>query len=679
MKIVKPQFLSVLARPFESRREFHLGVSVLAFLPIGETPALLPETAMWPFLAEELPPDQPLDAAIPKARPEFLAVAHAFAPDGIAAPLVRTGIQLGPRIKLLDVYGDRDRDRSRIDEPAAFTSMPIDWTRTYGGAGFVDNPLGKGMAPADGADGRRYPVHNIINPKLGRDGTRIPATFGPVDQMWPARAKLAGTHDDTWLKQDFPGFARDIDWTFFNTAQPDQWLDEPLIGDETYAFKNLHPEHKLLNGRLPGMAPRLFVVRKGPDKGNDFEEVPLSLTTVWFFPHRERLVLVHHGRTRLAEEDGSDIARVVVGADRRDAPRPASDFHAVMLKRTESKDRGLHALRDEDLAPAEWLRPDPALSAPQAEQSARQQVLERKRQRAERDNAATREQLKALGLDPDKYGPKPLPPPRPPPSPEEFPAVVAAARAEAEAERARAEAEAAARNAAIRGELVASGMSDAEIQERLAAKPKGPPAFTAAAMQTELAAQITAMRVLGQLTLELEARLASPETIAQWEKVEADLRNAYRLSAHRQDAADALSEERSVAIRRLVAGDTAAARAAYDLHGVDLSGLDLSGIDLSGVCLDGADLSGASFAKAARPCGPGACTDGRLRAGRSRSERRQSGPREAQRREPTRGGVEEGCAVRRRPHRRIAGGRRACRCRSRRGYRRRGRFHRCAR
>ena len=108
VKVIKPQTLSLLTRPFEFRREFWLGCAAIAFLPIGETPVLLPETALWPFLAEELPPDQPLDAAIPKSRPEFLAVAHASPRAGSPAPAVRTGIQLGPVIKMLNVCGDRD-------------------------------------------------------------------------------------------------------------------------------------------------------------------------------------------------------------------------------------------------------------------------------------------------------------------------------------------------------------------------------------------------------------------------------------------------------------------------------------------------------------------------------------------------------------------------------------------
>jgi uncharacterized protein YjbI with pentapeptide repeats len=597
VKIIKPQTLGLLTRPFEFRREFWLGVSVFAFLPIGDTPLLLKETEMWPFLAGELPPEQPLDAAIPKVQSEFLAVAHCFAPDGVAAPLVQTGIQLGPVIKRLDVHGDRDFDRraGRAGEAVPFTHMVIDWTRTYGGPNCADNPLGKGAPPVAGPDEQIFPVQNVINPALDEDRARIPAAYGPVDQMWPARAKLIGTHDDTWLKQDFPGFARDIDWHFFNLAPPDQWLSEKLAGDETYAFKNLHPEQQLLQGRLPGMAPRLFLVRKQPGDGG-FEEVPLQLTTVWFFPHRERLVLVHHGQARLAEEDAADIARVVVGADRSGELRPAEDFRAVMVKRADTKGGVTHLLRDEDLVPAEWLAP--AADAPDAEPSGPGLALARAWKRAEREREAAQEKFKASGLDPRKFALPPLPPPQPIPTLEALPAFAAAARAEAEAQTTRAMAEVEAMKAGIAAKLAASGMPDDEVQRRLNPKAQGPPAFSAAAVRAQIGEQITAMRVLGQLTLDLEAKLASPEFAAQLDEAEAAARNGYRLTAHLQGPTDALPAERSAEIRRLIAAGTAAARALYDLHGADLSGLDLSGLDLSGVCLDSANLAGTRFAGA---------------------------------------------------------------------------------
>ena len=598
MKIIKPQALSLLTRPYEFRREFRLGIAAIAFLPVGDIPALLPETALWPFLAEELPPGQALDAVIPKAIPEFLAVAHAFAPGGVPSVQVQTGIKLGTAVKMLAVFGDRTRDRdgSLVGDSVPFARMPLDWAHTYGGAGIADNPLGLGVAPVAGSDGRVFPVPNILKPKLGRDALTSPVSYGPVDQMWPARARMAGTHDDAWLKQDFPGFARDIDWSFFNAAQPDQWLSQPLVGDETYAFKNLHPTQPLVQGCLPGLVPRVFLVRK--NQPDSFEEVGLALTTVWFFPHRDRLVLIYHGHAGLAEEDASDIARVVLGADKLGALRPKEDFRATMTLRADTKDGALHALRDEELAPADWLRPDPALAMPDPATSPLAQILARARKRAEKDHAAAVAQVEAKGLDPAKHGPPPLPPVAKIPSMEELPAMMAAAQAEAAVQKAKAEAAVAEKKADIAKQLAAAGMTEDEIQKRLDAKPKGPPAFSAAAMRAEMEKQATAMRVLGQLTLALEATLTSPETAAQWHRAEAAVRDGYRLTAHLQDPADPAPADRAAEIRRLVASDTAAARARYDLHGADLSGLDLSGIDLSGVCLDGANLSGTSFAGA---------------------------------------------------------------------------------
>ncbi|HUB16018.1 MAG TPA: DUF2169 domain-containing protein [Acetobacteraceae bacterium] len=594
MRIIKPQALGLLSRPFEFRREFWLGVATLAFVPIGEA-CLLPETAMWPFLAEELPPDLPLDTALPKACAEFLAIAHAFAPGAVAARLVEVGIQLGPVIKTLSVAGDRQISRKGVTEAVPFTTMPIDWAHAFGGKEFADNPLGIGAMPIDGTDGQVFAAPNVVDPKLGREAHRTPSGFSPVDQMWPARARLCGTHDDTWLREDFPGFARDIDWHFFNCAPRDQWLPDGLAGDESYAFKNLHPTQPLLQGQLPGIAPRLFFVRNGlePDA---FEEIPLALTTVWCFPHRERLVLVHHGRARLLEEDAADIACVVLGADPLGSLRPADEFRAVMEKRLDRRSGVIHAMRDADLVPEQWLRPDPALAPRRS--AAMEQMRARRRRRAERDLVAQREAMKARGLDPDKYPQLTLPPEQSPPTLEELPEFLAKAEAEAEAQKAKAEAEVAAAKAKAAAGLAAAGVPEEEIQQRLDAKPRGPPAFTATGYRAELEQQATAMRLLGVLTFELEAQLASPEFIAQLEAAEAALRNSYRLGAQFQSPAEALSSDRSAKIRRLVSGDTKAARALYDLHGAKLAGLDLSGLDLSGVCLDGADLTRTSLAGA---------------------------------------------------------------------------------
>ncbi len=599
MKIIKPQALSLLTRPFEFRREFWLGVSVIGFIPIGDTPALLPETAMWPFLAEELPPDVALEAGIPKVQPEFVAVAHAFAPGGAPVRQLRVGVQFGSVIKTLNVFGDRLLRGTRASEPEPFTTMPIDWAHAYGGKDVAENPAGKGAVPVATPEGPALPIANILDPKLADRGVRTPSSFGPMDLMVPARKARAGTYDDAWLKQDFPGMPRDMDWRFFNLAPPDQWSAGPLSGTEDYAFENLNPEEKLLRGRLPGMAARAFLVRKGEPEG--FEEVALVPTTVWFFPHRKRLALIFQGRARLAEEDGSDILRAVVGADPAGALRPPAAFKAVMDKRLDRRGGALLAIRDADLVPAAWLVPDPAQPAdPYARVRKR---LGQKRRQMEHEREATREKLRAHGLNPDQHGPPPLPPEEPLPTMEELPAKLEAMRAEGEARRAEAEAMLAAHEEANAPALEAAGLDLAQMRAARAAKPKGPPQFTAAGARADLEARVRMMRSMGIALPQSEAELADPETEARWRRTEADLRGAYRVSAHEQNPADALPAERSEQIRALLAGDSARARALYDLHGADLAKLSLAGLDLSGVCLDGAnlegtDLSGCNLAEA---------------------------------------------------------------------------------
>jgi uncharacterized protein YjbI with pentapeptide repeats len=592
VKIIKPQALGLLSRPYEFRREFWLGLTAIAFTPIGEAACLLPETAMWPFLAEELPPDQPLDMAIPKACAEFLAIAHAFAPGGLAAESVEVGIQLGPLTKMLSVTGDRRFSLSSVTQAVPFITMPVDWAHAFGGKDFADNPLGIGATPIDGTEGEVYPAPNVVDPKLGTEAYQTPSSFSPVDLQWPARARRVGTHDEAWLNEDFPGFARDIDWRFFNCAPADQWFAGGLTGDETYSFKNLHPTQPLLRGQLPGLAPRLFLVRKG-EEATGFEEVPLALSTVWCFPHRERLVLVHHGRARLREEDGADIAYALLGADRLGALRPAGEFRAVLEKRLDRKDGAIHTLRDADLVPQEWLRPDPALTP--SVSAAMAQIRARPRRRAERELAAQRDAMKARGLDPDKFAGMTLPPDPAPPTLDELPAFMAKAEAEAAEQKAKAEAEATAAKANAAAKLAAAGVPADEIRKRLEAKPKGPPSFSAVGARADAAKQIAALRLRGIATQDVEAQLASTEFNAQLEHAEATLRDTYRLNAQHQDPADELPSDRSAEIRALVTGDTQAARARYDLHGADLSGLDLPGLDLSGVCLDGADLRGTTL------------------------------------------------------------------------------------
>jgi uncharacterized protein YjbI with pentapeptide repeats len=589
MRVIKPMALGVLSRPFEFRRQFSLGIAVLAFMPMTDEPKLLAETAMWGFLSENLPKDTPVDAGIPKRYGEFLLAGAAHAPGGQKVTSLRVGAQLGGLTKTLHVLGDRFWDGNAASPPAPFSTMPITWDRAYGGPSEPANPLGMG-ADMRGASPSAPAI--LPNISYGASGAR-PAGFGAIDLTWLQRVSLAGTHGDLWLKEDFPGFARDIDWRFFNTAPADQQFDGALTGTESYAFENLHPERKLITGRLPGIAPRAFISRKGVA---GIEEVPLNLTTVWFFPNQLRMVLVHHGAVQAAEEDASDIEHLLAGADPADQKRSAGAFAEVMALRLEKGTAGaVRALDDGLLVPRDWVVPDPALEAQKQALGGDDIVLGRIRPTLERQHAEARAKLVAKGLDPDKHLPA-LPPEEKTPSLEELPEFVKKKQDEAAAAQAAKDE----KRAAQEKKMQEKGIDVAAEKAKAEKKPKGPPSFSAAGMRAKLEQDAAALRAKGILPALIDQTLADPETAEMWETAQTALREAYRRMAHKQDKADPASAARSEEVKSWITGKAAPPPGAdvYDLHGVDLAWQNMAGKTLANICLDGANLLAANLSRA---------------------------------------------------------------------------------
>lgn len=594
MRVIKPLSLGLLSRPYEVQRRFQLGFAVLAYVGLGPEPGLFGEIAMWKMLPEELPADQPLDVSLPKTLGEFLVTGRAYAPGGVPSPAVQVSVRLGDRSKRLLVAGDRHVEGDRPTQPRPFVEMPIDWGRAFGGPKFAENPLGRGMVedPIEGL-GFRIRMPNVLDPALPpQERDRRPAGFGPMDVMWPQRARFAGTYDDRWLKEEFPGYPRDIDWRFFNVAPYDQHFPRPFQGDEEYALENLHPTESMLAGRLPGLAPRLFVVRRGAEDG--FEEVPLALTTVWFFPHRRRVILVHHGVATIAEEDGRDIVTAVVGADLRGQPKPVEHYRAVMEQRLDKEKGALFVLRDRDLVPPELIVPDPEIAAEEARTDREDLVRKYARAKTERDIDEKRAYLVSLGLDPDVHGPKKPPPEQPPPSLEDLPATLD--RLAAESERKKAEAEQTKRDEEVklREILSKSGvMTYEQLEAEFTQKPAGPPKMTAANARQDLTDVRDRLRATGADVEEIDQYLADPRMQQMWESNEAGLREGYRRGAQHQDPAPRMREDWRVQGREVLPKRKNWRR--QNLCGADLSGLSLVGHDFSEAWLDAADMRGADL------------------------------------------------------------------------------------
>lgn len=377
MKVFKPSKLSVLTRCFEHEQRFFMGVSVLAFIPLAAAPGLLPEAAMWTFAGQRLGKDGALDAGMPKTRGEYLIHGSAYAPGGVAVTSCPVGARVGPLSKRLSVIGDRYWTSGRASQPQPFTAMPLTWQHAYGGPDFLRNPIGKGYGESEYHGQRVQLLPNVEHAEalVGSPRDRPePGGFGALDISWPQRSALAGTYDQHWLDNLFPGLARDVDWGIFNLATGDQQLHDPSWeGGESYEFMNLHPEQPRLVGELPRWLGRTFVTRKliprepASKPTERFEEVPLRLQTLWFFPDAERAVLIFQRSLAIASEDGTDIEHLLIGADTAEAPRPAEHYAEVLAARLDPESGGFAALDDAPLLP-EGLADvrDPALAAAEA-------------------------------------------------------------------------------------------------------------------------------------------------------------------------------------------------------------------------------------------------------------------------------------------------------------------------
>ncbi|GAA5164910.1 DUF2169 domain-containing protein [Viridibacterium curvum] len=599
MKTIKPQKLSLMVRPFEFRRRFFLGVSAMGFLPLRDAAALLPEVAMWKFVAEQLGPEGAIDAAIPKSYGEFLVTGAAFPPGG-PAPGVAVRARLGTVEKTLIVNGQRFWDRRQPTAPDAFTSMPLDWRHTWGGPALADNPLGMGIDNMEIAGRKLRPLPNVEYPQhaLSTESQNgVPASFGPVDLMWPQRQRLAGTHDDRWLKEDFPGFARDIDTRFFNIAPTDQHFPGLLEGTEEYLLQHMHPERAAISGRLPGLVMRCFIVRKGQPPTEALEEVRTRLSTVWFFPHAERMVLIHHGSVEVTEEDARDITHILAGAEFASQPKDLSHYRQVMVSRLDPEYGAINALNDSDLLPVGMPAADEALQAETQLIEGEGLLRKRARQRIEAKQQEAAAHAASQGLDPAAMGLGPLPAAEPIPTLEQLPAFLKRKTAEALQTKADMVARQTVQEQAAHKLYAGLGINASAARQLHAAATSGPPAFSAKAQIAALQSQLEAARASGPVSPAMADMLGSAEAHAKLQDAEQKMLLGYRATAHRQVpapsiAADMAARWRESAVRARAAGH---GFAGIKLTGGDFSNMDLSGVDFSNALLESCNFQGANL------------------------------------------------------------------------------------
>ena len=599
MRVVKPNQVSLLSRPFEHENRYSLCVAGLVLLPFAEPRYPMTEAALWTLAGKELG-DLPLDEAMPKRRGEILLRANAYAPGGKPSGVVRAAVDLdGKLLKEVAVVGDRVWKGSVPTPPEPFVTKPILWENAFGGEGFAPNPHGKGFQPKEGS-----PLPSVEDPKnllTSMRKTPDPVSFAPLDVSRAQRLSKAGTYDQEWLDKLYPGLAKDLDWGFYNLAPADQQIAGFFRGDEELVMHNLHPEKSELRTRLPGVQMRCFLRRK-PRSGPEVDsEVPMVLDTVWLFPHVSFGIVVFHGTARVREDDASDVTHLFMACEDLGAPKQREHYDRELVRRLSKEHGAIAALDDAPLLPAlrgGMKKPPTPYDEMEAQCAIEQLSYQNLNRKGERAVESARELLRQHGLDPDRHGPPPMKALVSPSSIEESVRRMDEMEKEAEEQRRVADQAVIKAEAEIKKLCEEAGLDFEDIQrEWRGPHVGGPPAPTAEKDLARMRQLAEDSRAVGFDASEIDDYLADPAFVAMVREQDKARLLAYRMGAQDQAEPVLRDEAESRALREeiLAAHARGESLAGRDMTGADLSGIDLRGANLEEALMERCDLSNADL------------------------------------------------------------------------------------
>lgn len=261
----------------------------------------------------------PGDFADHKPHAEVFLVGSCHPASG--KPVRECGVRfaVGSWSKTLLVVGDRRWGALGPSKPEPFEKMPLGWDRSFGGPKYEKNPSGKGHGTAELPN-----VESAAARVLNKSDRPEPAGFGPLNPWWPQRAAKTAKAMHTAHP---PYFAKDVDWTRFNAAPPDQQLPGFLRGDEDISLQNLHPSAANFSSRLPALRIRAFA----KDAGGSVHEARMNLDTLLVDTDKTHLVLTWRGYVPCAETDLSDVKTVLIASEKlADEPSSAEHYEALL-------------------------------------------------------------------------------------------------------------------------------------------------------------------------------------------------------------------------------------------------------------------------------------------------------------------------------------------------------------
>jgi len=582
MKLIKPLKQGVLYRTFENNNKFYFVVTVFNFFPFAPAGQVHSEIDMWKFVPQELGKEATLDLGMPKPRGEVLIYGKFFSPNGRPVQGGKVGIKLAGIDKTLYVFGDRYWKRGAgaavpMTDPETITVMDISYENAFGGPGFPQNPLGKGMDPVTTESGKDLVLlPNVEDPKRLITSTRDkpePVCFAPLDHTWPQRFSKAGTFDEKWLNERFPGLAEDLDWTFYNTAPTDQQINGFFEGNESFEIEGMHPQKTHLAAKLPEIRSRCFI-NHDMEGQVVFKEIKLRPDTVWLFPHAEKGIVTCRGTIEVATDDAEDVTHLLIGYERMSDKQKSLDHYQGALSKRLDKEKGyLFSLNEKDLIPpGERSSLGEIMDDDDGKLLTGEGILAgHMKKRGEIEKEKIRAQLKEAGVDIEKCDPsQPAAPEVDLDNMENLVKFIEDSQAEAEKQ--------------ARKLLAEQGFD----YDRLVEEGQKSPAPRL---------KFSAEEAIGQLR---DFGINDPETEKKLYQAERILKETYRdYGYHFPPALLPPKAEVDRMREDIIAGhQKGESLAGKDFTGVDLSQLDLGGIDLKGAFLERANLSGANLEKA---------------------------------------------------------------------------------
>jgi hypothetical protein len=255
-------------------------------------------------------------------RVDVVMTGRACAPAGRTVPRMNVRLAIYHGIALLDktvhVYGDHNGK-----EFVPFERMPLEYERSQGGPGHLENPYGTGHLPGS-------PLPNLMAP---RDPSAV-AGFGPIAQRLAGRASLLGQMNVSALNQPIPEFPENFDWLYFQAAPRDQQVAS-IVGNEWIVLEGVHPELTRISSRLPSLRPIATIFGTNPDDPEQARTLQLRLDMLRIDADALRCCVVARGVLQLENERALSTLRVAGAMETEDI-----SFAAVLTPPTTTKSSG---------------------------------------------------------------------------------------------------------------------------------------------------------------------------------------------------------------------------------------------------------------------------------------------------------------------------------------------------